>query len=54
MVIVQQLTNSYNKLSQVQDALKFPSHSNLERMVNRRNIEQYNADNTRILKTSYR
>ncbi|XP_074367131.1 ent-kaurene synthase-like 1 isoform X2 [Apium graveolens] len=39
---------------EVQDALKFPSHSNLERMVNRRNIEQYNADSTRILKTSYR
>ncbi|KAL8147091.1 hypothetical protein AgCh_004711 [Apium graveolens] len=39
---------------QVHDALKFPFHSNIERMLNRRNIEQYTADSTRILKTCYR
>ncbi|KAL1815036.1 terpene synthase 6, chloroplastic [Daucus carota subsp. sativus] len=38
---------------EVHDALKFPFHSNLERMVNRRNIEQYEADSIKILKTSY-
>lgn len=54
MIIIQQLTVSYNKLFQVHDALKFPFHSNLERMVNRRNIEQYEADSIKILKTSYR
>ncbi|KAL6984309.1 Ent-kaurene synthase TSP4, chloroplastic [Sarracenia purpurea var. burkii] len=39
---------------EVNDALKFPFHANLERVTNRRNIEHYNVDSTSILKTSYR
>nr|XP_018628340.1 ent-kaur-16-ene synthase, chloroplastic isoform X5 [Nicotiana tomentosiformis] len=38
---------------QVDDVLKFPSHAKLERIANRRNIEHYEVDNTRVLKTSY-
>lgn len=38
---------------QVDDVLKFPSHANLERVANRRNIKHYDVDNTRVLKTSY-
>ncbi|XP_019255600.1 PREDICTED: ent-kaur-16-ene synthase, chloroplastic isoform X5 [Nicotiana attenuata] len=38
---------------QVDDILKFPSHAKLERIANRRNIEHYDVDNTRVLKTSY-
>ncbi|KAH7861589.1 hypothetical protein Vadar_028063 [Vaccinium darrowii] len=38
---------------EVDDALKFPFHANLERATNRRNIEHYNVDSTSILKTSY-
>ncbi|KAA8527206.1 hypothetical protein F0562_008565 [Nyssa sinensis] len=40
-------------IQEVDDALKFPFHANLERTANRRNIEHYNVDSTRILKTSY-
>lgn len=38
---------------QVDDVLKFPSHANLDRVANRRNIKHYDVDNTRVLKTSY-
>ncbi|KAJ0098869.1 hypothetical protein Patl1_20767 [Pistacia atlantica] len=38
---------------QVEYALKFPYHSQLERLAHRRNIEHYSVDDTRILKTSY-
>ncbi|KAK4355062.1 hypothetical protein RND71_024033 [Anisodus tanguticus] len=38
---------------QVDDVLKFPSHANIERVANRRNIEHYDVDNARVLKTSY-
>ncbi|KAK3025100.1 hypothetical protein RJ639_044340 [Escallonia herrerae] len=38
---------------EVDDALNFPFHASLERITNRRNIEHYNVDNTRILKSSY-
>nr|ASJ80909.1 ent-kaurene synthase [Camellia sinensis] len=38
---------------EVDDTLKFPFHANLDRAANRRYIEHYNADSTRILKTSY-
>ncbi|XP_060188799.1 ent-kaurene synthase 1, chloroplastic isoform X3 [Lycium barbarum] len=38
---------------QVDDVLKFPSRANIERVANRRNIEHYDVDNTRVLKTSY-
>lgn len=41
------------QLFQVEDALKFPYHVNLERLAHRRNINLYNVDNMRILKTSY-
>ncbi|KAH9677044.1 Ent-kaur-16-ene synthase [Citrus sinensis] len=44
---------SENDSSQVEDALKFPYHVNLERLAHRRNINLYNVDNMRILKTSY-
>ncbi|KAG7955138.1 hypothetical protein I3843_11G055600 [Carya illinoinensis] len=37
----------------VEDALNFPHHSNLERLSTRRAIERYNKNNTRVLKTSY-
>ncbi|KEH38225.1 Ent-kaurene synthase [Medicago truncatula] len=40
--------------NEVNDVLKFPHHANLERLLNRRSVEHYNADETRILKTSYR
>ncbi|XP_031283334.1 ent-kaur-16-ene synthase, chloroplastic-like isoform X2 [Pistacia vera] len=39
---------------QVEYALKFPYHSQLERLAHRRNIEHYSVDDMRILKTSYR
>ncbi|GAU35841.1 hypothetical protein TSUD_56500 [Trifolium subterraneum] len=39
---------------EVSDVLNFPHHANLERSLNRRSVEHYNADVTRILKTSYR
>ncbi|XP_045799668.1 ent-kaur-16-ene synthase, chloroplastic-like [Trifolium pratense] len=40
--------------NEVSDVLNFPHHANLERLLNRRSVEHYNADETRILKTSYR
>ncbi|XP_059661878.1 ent-kaurene synthase, chloroplastic-like isoform X3 [Cornus florida] len=40
-------------IQEVDDALKFPFHASLERIANRRNIEHYNADSSRILKTLY-
>ncbi|KAI4323268.1 hypothetical protein L6164_022888 [Bauhinia variegata] len=39
---------------EVKDALKFPSHANLERLLNRRTMQNFDVDNTRILKTSFR
>ncbi|RDY07071.1 hypothetical protein CR513_08858, partial [Mucuna pruriens] len=39
---------------EVNDVLNFPYHANLERLINRRSIEHYNVEETRILKTSYR
>lgn len=39
---------------EVDDALKFPLHANLERVANRRNIELYNIDSTRVLKCGLR
>ncbi|KAF5477229.1 hypothetical protein F2P56_003892 [Juglans regia] len=38
---------------EVEDALSFPHHSNLERLSTRRAIERYNKNNTHVLKTSY-
>ncbi|KAF3974818.1 hypothetical protein CMV_001865 [Castanea mollissima] len=38
---------------EVDDALKFPYHASLERLSNRRAIENYNKNNTRVLKTAY-
>ncbi|XP_062170077.1 ent-kaurene synthase, chloroplastic-like [Alnus glutinosa] len=48
-------TDRLNKylVQEVDNALKFPYHANLERLSNRRAIEHYNKNNTRILKTSY-
>uniref|UniRef100_A0A5B7ATW7 Putative ent-kaurene synthase n=1 Tax=Davidia involucrata TaxID=16924 RepID=A0A5B7ATW7_DAVIN len=45
----------FNKyiIQEVDNSVKFPFHANLERAANRRNIEHYNVDSTRILKTSY-
>ncbi|KEH34009.1 Ent-kaurene synthase [Medicago truncatula] len=40
--------------NEVNEVLNFPQHKNLERMLNRRSVEHYNANETRILKTSYR
>ncbi|KAI3498200.1 hypothetical protein L1887_33969 [Cichorium endivia] len=49
-----ELSKYLNSLSnQVNDALKFPFNGSLERMSTRRNIEHYNVNNTRILKTTY-
>ncbi|XP_076946242.1 ent-kaurene synthase 2, chloroplastic-like [Bidens hawaiensis] len=39
---------------EVDNALKFPFNTGLERINTRRNIDLYNADNTRIMKTTYR
>ncbi|XP_010260723.1 PREDICTED: ent-kaur-16-ene synthase, chloroplastic isoform X2 [Nelumbo nucifera] len=39
---------------EVDYALKFPHYANLERLENRRNMEHYNLNHPRILKTSYR
>eukprot|EP00262_Sarcandra_glabra_P016323 TRINITY_DN5286_c0_g1_i6.p1 TRINITY_DN5286_c0_g1~~TRINITY_DN5286_c0_g1_i6.p1 ORF type:complete len:769 (+),score=128.18 TRINITY_DN5286_c0_g1_i6:398-2704(+) len=39
---------------EVDYAIKFPYHANLDRLENRRNIEHYNVDDFQILKTSYR
>ncbi|XP_020237613.1 ent-kaur-16-ene synthase, chloroplastic isoform X2 [Cajanus cajan] len=39
---------------EVNDLLNFPYHANLERLLNRRSMEHYNVEETRILKTSYR
>ncbi|KAJ0042978.1 hypothetical protein Pint_18083 [Pistacia integerrima] len=39
---------------QVEYALKFPYHSQLERLAHRRNTELYSVDDIMILKTSYR
>nr|XP_043638080.1 ent-kaurene synthase 2, chloroplastic-like [Erigeron canadensis] len=39
---------------EVDNALKFPFNGCLERILTRRNIENYNVDNTRIWKTAYR
>ncbi|KVH97311.1 Terpene synthase, metal-binding domain-containing protein [Cynara cardunculus var. scolymus] len=49
-------SNRHSKFihKEVENALKFPSNASLERMSTRRNIEHYNVDDTRILKTTYR
>ncbi|XP_048130719.1 ent-kaurene synthase, chloroplastic isoform X2 [Rhodamnia argentea] len=39
---------------EVDDALRFPLHANLERVANRRTIELYNIDSTRVLKCGFR
>ncbi|XP_068499357.1 ent-kaurene synthase TSP4, chloroplastic isoform X2 [Phaseolus vulgaris] len=39
---------------EVKDVLSFPHHANLERLLNRRSMEYYNVEETRILKSSYR
>ncbi|KAK7243760.1 hypothetical protein RIF29_38571 [Crotalaria pallida] len=39
---------------EVKDALNFPHYANWERLLNRRSMEHYNVEETRILKTSYR
>ncbi|XP_047170318.1 ent-kaurene synthase TSP4, chloroplastic isoform X1 [Vigna umbellata] len=39
---------------EVKDVLNFPYHANLERLLNRRSMEYYNVEETRILKSSYR
>ncbi|XP_058218666.1 ent-kaurene synthase, chloroplastic isoform X2 [Rhododendron vialii] len=48
-------SDRFNKYvsQEVDDALKFPFHANLERATIRRNIEHYYVDSTTILKTSY-
>ncbi|KAK4398767.1 Ent-kaurene synthase TSP4, chloroplastic [Sesamum angolense] len=38
---------------EVNHALQYPFYVNLDRIAKRRNIERYNFDNTRILKTSF-
>ncbi|GMY33123.1 ent-kaurene synthase, chloroplastic-like isoform X1 [Fagus crenata] len=38
---------------EVENALRFPFHANLERLSNKRAIEHYNKNKTRILKTAY-
>ncbi|KAL4586184.1 hypothetical protein LXL04_010816 [Taraxacum kok-saghyz] len=38
---------------EVDDALKFPFNGSLERICTRKNIENYNIHNTKILKTTY-
>ncbi|XP_007022741.2 PREDICTED: ent-kaur-16-ene synthase, chloroplastic isoform X1 [Theobroma cacao] len=40
-------------IQKVNDALEFPHYASLERLVHRRNIENYAVDNIRMLKTSY-
>ncbi|KAK7271352.1 hypothetical protein RJT34_27168 [Clitoria ternatea] len=39
---------------EVNDVLDFPYHATLERLLNKRSMEHYNVEETRILKTSYR
>ncbi|KAF9612185.1 hypothetical protein IFM89_038443 [Coptis chinensis] len=46
--------NSPSLHFQVDVALNYPYHTNLERLENRRSVEHYNVDNLQILKTSYR
>nr|Q9XEI0.1 RecName: Full=Ent-kaurene synthase 2, chloroplastic; Short=SrKS2; Flags: Precursor [Stevia rebaudiana]AAD34295.1 kaurene synthase [Stevia rebaudiana] len=48
-------SNRLSKLihKEVENALKFPINTGLERINTRRNIQLYNVDNTRILKTTY-
>lgn len=38
---------------EMDDALKFPCHATLQRITNRRTIEDYNTQNIRVLKSSY-
>ncbi|CAI9087983.1 OLC1v1022202C1 [Oldenlandia corymbosa var. corymbosa] len=40
--------------SEVENILKLPSYASLQRVTSRKSIEQYDLDNTRVLKTSYR
>ncbi|KAI3764336.1 hypothetical protein L2E82_14343 [Cichorium intybus] len=47
------MNSSEKAFKEVNDALKFPFNGSLERMSTRRNIEHYNVNNTRILKTTY-
>ncbi|XP_027917791.1 ent-kaur-16-ene synthase, chloroplastic-like isoform X2 [Vigna unguiculata] len=39
---------------EVKDVLNFPLYANLERLLNRRSMEYYNVEETRISKSSYR
>ncbi|KAI3796489.1 hypothetical protein L1987_39160 [Smallanthus sonchifolius] len=53
------LSTDSNRLSkfihkEVDKALKFPFNTGLERINTKRNIQHYNVDDTRILKTTYR
>ncbi|GKE74694.1 Ent-kaur-16-ene synthase, chloroplastic-like protein, partial [Tanacetum coccineum] len=55
----QKISLASNQLSkyihkEVENALKFPFYASLERIYTRRNIEHYDVDNTRTLKTTYR
>ncbi|KAM7252158.1 hypothetical protein ACFE04_024041 [Oxalis oulophora] len=53
----QELCNSSihaDKVKEVDDAIQFPYHANLDRLAHRRSMEHYKQDNIRILKTSYR
>ncbi|KAD7116970.1 hypothetical protein E3N88_04238 [Mikania micrantha] len=45
------LSKSFHK--QVEDAFKFPFYTSLERVSTRRNIQNYNIDDTRICKTTF-
>nr|A0A1Z3GC64.1 RecName: Full=Ent-kaurene synthase 5, chloroplastic; Short=IrKSL5; Flags: Precursor [Isodon rubescens]ASC55317.1 kaurene synthase 5 [Isodon rubescens] len=40
--------------AEVNQAIEYPFYAIMDRMAKRKNIENYNIDNTRILKTSYR
>ncbi|XP_017639059.1 ent-kaurene synthase, chloroplastic isoform X1 [Gossypium arboreum] len=42
-----------NIMQKVNDALEFPHYASLERLVYRRNIVNYDVDDTRMLKSSY-
>ncbi|MFS8027330.1 putative ent-kaurene synthase [Helianthus anomalus] len=58
-ILRRMISTDSNRLSkfihkEVENALKFPFNTSLERINTRRNIDRYNVDDTRILKTTYR
>ncbi|KAJ0822673.1 putative ent-kaurene synthase [Helianthus annuus] len=58
-ILRRMISTDSNRLSkfihkEVENALKFPFNTGLERINTRRNIDRYNVDDTRILKTTYR